>query len=402
MQLPDGIRKSVNVLLCLAAVAAIGWSGREIWQTLDARRQIDAGCADLVPAGRVLALDRAGGEIVHRQGEEGTIELDALAEEAQDCELFSEKAGGRWFFTGRVGVFPTDAYVLPDDPVSSPVDRTGTRTYPAQPLGGGITGSVDDRGVTVQLPCAGGELDGRPVTALWARAELYASGIWEYGQPSANDRDVLAETAVLTANNLAERLGCADRLPDPPSEVPALAEGPIPVGRAEGTCAWYRESGLAGREGFPDTVLESRVDDGLWDEACALVLSEDRARDVHSGRPDRGDGVSAPERPGDWYVALRTFLGEDARDVRVPRSGTEDPVPARPGTAGRSPDESVWWASSDCAGRPQIHTMTLAYGYDRLMAPRMERLFRAYVTEITERRDCADPRFPEGDTFRVR
>ncbi|MFJ8189646.1 hypothetical protein ACIQ8D_07650 [Streptomyces sp. NPDC096094] len=65
------MRRSVNVLLCLAAVVAIGWSGREIWQVWDARRQIDEACAGLVPAGRVLALSPAGGRITHREADEG-------------------------------------------------------------------------------------------------------------------------------------------------------------------------------------------------------------------------------------------------------------------------------------------------------------------------------------------
>ncbi|MET8831825.1 hypothetical protein ABZX40_38940 [Streptomyces sp. NPDC004610] len=401
MQLPDGIRKSANVLFCLVAVAGIGFSGREIWQNAQARWQIDAGCGGLVPAGRVLALDRAGGEITHRLAEEGTIELDQLASEgAQDCELFSEKLGGRWFFTGTVGVFPTAGFVVADNVISSPLDQEGGETYPAQPLGGGITGSVDDLGVTVKLDCSGGELDGEPVDALWARAELHASVLWlEHGQPGDHDRNVLAETAVITANNLAERLGCAERLPDPPADVPALPEGTVPVGRAEGTCAWYRESGLAERDGFPDEALEGRVDDTLWDERCALILTEGEAWELYY---DRAGGLESPDDPGeygDWFITFHTYLGEDARKVKVPRIG-DDPVTAPHGTAGRGPDRAIWWASSTCDGRPQIHTMTIASGYDRLVAAETEDLFRAYVTEITDRRDCTDLAFPESGSFR--
>ncbi|MFE2044667.1 hypothetical protein ACFXAZ_27850 [Streptomyces sp. NPDC059477] len=399
MQLPDGIRKSANVLLCLVAVAGIGFSGREIWQNLHSRWQIDAGCGGLVPAGRVLALDRAGGEIIHRRGDAGTIELDGLPEGAEQCDLFSEEAGGRWFFIGAVGVHPMEAPLVTDDQMLPPVDQFDSRTYPAQPLGGGITGSLDDQGVGVETPCTGGEVAGEPVKALWAWAGLEPPSIFtDWGQPGDDDRDVLAEIAVITANNLAERLGCAERLPDPPADLPALPEGPVPVGRAEGTCAWYRESGLAARVGFPDEVLEGRVDDTLSDEACALVVSRGEAQATYRALREERDLISSPDLPGQWFVTLHTYRGERAKNVSA-AGGSGDDIPARPGTAGRTPGNTVWWASSQCDGTPQLHTMTIGHGYDRVVAADAEDLFRAYVTEITDRRDCTDLAFPESDSF---
>ncbi|GGL98101.1 hypothetical protein GCM10010129_47280 [Streptomyces fumigatiscleroticus] len=409
VRVPEGVRKSVNVLLCLVAVAAIGWSGTQIWQVWDGRRQIDAACADLVPAGRVLALSPAGGTISHRVADEGTIELDAAM--PQDCELFSTEAGEkygsdsgeRWFFTGTVGVLPDHRPLIADDPLTDLVDSSGGPTHPQQPLGGGIDGTVTDSGVTVQLPCAEGELDGQSVEALWARAELTDPGppFTEDGQLSAHDRDVLAETAVITANNLAGRLGCADRLPDPPRHVPALPEGPVAASRAEGTCAWYREAGFADRPNHPDQVLESRTDDGVWDERCGLVLSQSRANGLYTAESDDHDLLSRPDRPGDWFISLHTYSGEYAKNVELTSTGFDEaPEPAEPGGAGRSSEDPIWWASSVCAGQPQIHTLTAALGYDRVITPDLEKVFRAYVTDVTERRHCTDVVLPAATDFR--
>ncbi|WP_235614573.1 hypothetical protein [Streptomyces ambofaciens] len=404
------MRRSVNVLLCLAAVVAIGWSGREIWRVWDARRQIDEACAGLVPAGRVLALSPAGGRITHRQAEEGVIDLGAGT--AQDCEIFSTEAGekngedrgGRWFFTGAVGVLPADRPTVADGPLEDLVDSGGGPTHPDQPLGGGIAGRVTESDVVVQLPCAGGRLNGRPVKALWARASLQspAPRFTDGGQLGAHDRAVLAETAVLTANNLAGRVGCADRLPDPPADVPALPEGPVPAARAEGTCAWYREGGFARRPELPDQVVESRTDDRLWDERCGLVLGESRAGALYLAEADDHEYLIRPDSPGQWFVSLHTYAGEDAKNVLLTSTDLrEDPEPATPGRAGRSSEDPIWWASSVCDGEPQIHTMSLALSYHRLVTPRMEQVFRAYVEDVTARRHCTDLVFPEKPAFRA-
>ncbi|MFH8936066.1 hypothetical protein [Streptomyces griseosporeus] len=410
MRIPDGVRASVNVLLCLAAVVGTVWSGRVIWQVWDARRQIDEACAGLVPAGRVLALSPAGGTIEHRQADEGTIQLNDLAA-GQDCEIFSTEAGEkygtdsgeRWFFTGAVGVLPPESATVADDPWQELVDPFGHRTYPAQPLGSGIAGLVTDSGVVVQLPCPEGRASGRPVQALWARAELYDPGppFTDKGQLSAHDRDVLADTAVRTANNLAGRLGCADRLPPAPEHVPALTEGPVPAARAQGTCAWYGKADYARQSRYPDLVLESRTDARLWDERCALVLSEGRASGLYLSSADDHDLPVEPRRPGQWFVSLHTYSGEDAKHVQLTSTDFDEaPEPAAPGKAGRSREEPVWFASSVCRGQPQIHTMTIAYSYDRLMAPEMAKVFRAYVDDVVERRGCTQVTFPPAADFR--
>lgn len=400
----------MNVALCVVAVAGIGWSGTEIWQVVDGRLEINEACAGLVPAGRVLALSPAGGTISHRVAAEGTIDPDAAL--PQDCEIFSTEAGEkygtssgeRWFFTGAVGAVPGDKAVVADDPLTNIIDPySAGRTYPVQPLGGGITGVVTDAGVTVQLSCPEGESRGRPIKALWARASLQDPGrpFTENGQLTAHDRDILAETAVLTANNFAERLGCADRLPDAPDDIPALTEGPTPASGAAGTCAWYRKAGFARQPQLADQVLESRVDNTLWNEQCGLVVGTTRASNLAYSRADELKGLNEPRNPGDWFVSFHTYAGEDAKNVELTTDGhNELPEPAEPGKAGRSEGQPIWWASSVCHGQPQIHTMTMAYGYDRLTTPDYEKVFRAYVTDVTQRRGCTNVKFPATSTFR--
>jgi hypothetical protein len=406
------VRKTVNALLCLAAMAGIGWSGKEIWEVLSGRRQIDEACAGLVPAGRVLALSPAGGTLSHRAADEGTIDLDAGL--PQDCEIFSTEAGGRsgshsgerWFFTGAVGAVGQGEELSPEGPWDEVVDPDGPysdHTYPAQPLGGGIAGIVTDTGVTVEIPCAKGESNGRPVKALWARASFAEpqTPFSEHGQPTAHDRGILAETAVTTANRLAARLGCTERLPDPPEHIPALVEGPTPVAKAEGTCAWYRRSGLADHAPYADQVLESRTDPQVWDERCALVLGRSRAHTLHDAHDGELPGVHRPDRPGRYFAAFHTYAGEAARHIRLPSLDSDEAVAVEPGTAGRSGGEPVWWASSVCRGKPQLHTMTLSDGYAEVAAPAHEKVFRAYVDDVTARRGCTGVRFPAASAFRA-
>jgi hypothetical protein len=408
---PGRVRKTVNVLLCLAAVAGSVWSGTVIWEVLADRHRIDQGCDGLVPAGSVLELSPAGGDITHRLAEEGTVDLSQGL--PQDCELFSTEAGeaigsrtgSRWFFTGAVGALDR-AEQSPETPGSSVLNDGNpykSTTHADQPLGGDVVGLVTDAGVTVFLSCPGGEVDGRPAEELWARASLMTGRPFTAAdqQVTGADRDVLAETAVLTANNLAERAGCRGRLPDAPEHIPALPEGTSPASRAEGTCAWYGEGGLARRPGLPDGVLESRVDDRLHDERCVLFLSRPRATEA-TERRGRTDGLDHDFRRGDWFVSFHTYQGGSAENVSLRSSGISGAgVPAEPGAAGRTPDDPMWWASSVCAaGRPQVHTMTSSHAYGRVAPPRdLERLFRAYVEEVASRRDCASVEFPPSTDF---
>ncbi|MGV9310466.1 hypothetical protein ACWDLG_44500 [Nonomuraea sp. NPDC003727] len=404
---PGAVRRSVKALLCLVAVAAIGWSGTLLWQNWQARQQINESCADLVPAGLVLALSPAGSTISHRTADEETIELDAGLPE--HCAIFSPEAGAenpastshRLFFTGAVGVLPSNGQMSPEVPGDNLVNRY-VPTYPGEPLGGGMAGLVTASSITVDLPCPRGTSNGQPITSLWARAALENLGppFADNGQLTSRDRDTLAKIAVITANNLAERLGCAERLPDPPEDIPALTQGPVPVAGADGTCAWYRKTGFARHKQLPDQVLESRTDDKLWDERCGLVLSSTRADDLWRADAADRDDILRPENPGMWWISFHTYAGQDVANVRLKRTHYDEaPVVAEPGKAGRS-DQPLWWASSRCHGEPQIHTMTIASGYDELVTSALEKVFRAYVTHVVARRGCTDTTFPASSTFR--
>ncbi len=146
----------------------------------------------------------------------------------------------------------------------------------------------------------------------------------------------------------------------------------------------------------------------MWDEHCGLVLGFGRADAVYYDEADEAgeDGehrrVSSPDTPGEWFVSLHTYAGPVAEDLRLTATDDGEPVePATPGKAGRSATDPVWWASSVCDGRPQIHTMTLARGYAELVEPRTEALFRAYVDDVTARRGCTDVVLPDHSTFRA-
>ncbi|MEU6844154.1 hypothetical protein ABZ930_20000 [Streptomyces sp. NPDC046716] len=413
MRVPERVRKFVNVLFCLVAVFGIGWGGKEIWQVLSARHQIDEACGGLVPAGRVLALSPAGGTVTHRVADEGTVQLGGLLS-GEDCEIFSTEAGEktgtssgeRWFFTGAMGSVAQQEPYTPEDPWDDLLDPGGPYTshvYPDQPLGGGIAGTVSDTGVTVQLPCADGRLSGRPAGTLWASAGLTESDspFTEQGQLTGHDRTVMADIAVTTANRLAERAGCADRLPDAPDDVPALTEGPTPAAEASGTCAWFRGSGLVKGSGAPDQTLQSRTDSRAWDERCVLVLSAQRANAVWEAEGDGLDSVYSPDRPGKYFASFHTYSGAAAGNVQLPGSAaSRAAVDAEPGEAGRVTGEPVWWASSVCAGKPRVHTMTMSFGYGRVASSEYGRIFRTYVDDQARRHDCTDITFPDAESFR--
>lgn len=174
----------------------------------------------------------------------------------------------------------------------------------------------------------------------------------------------------------------------------------LPGGRE--TCAWYREAGFPRDRDLADQVLESRTDARMWDERCVLVLSRSRANTVWSGHTGTLRGVDSPSRPGQWFVSLHTYSGDHAKNVRLHTGGSTDPgTRAEPGKAGRGGGDPAWWASSVCEGRAQIHTMTAACGYDKVVTPEPEKVFRSYVDDVTDRRGCTEVTMPAPATFRA-
>jgi hypothetical protein len=45
--------------------------------------------------------------------------------------------------------------------------------------------------------------------------------------------------------------------------------------------------------------------------------------------------------------------------------------------------------------------MTAAYGYDKVVTPELEKVFRSYVDDVTDRRGCTDVTMPAPATFRA-
>ncbi|OKJ88197.1 hypothetical protein AMK31_12495 [Streptomyces sp. TSRI0107] len=70
----------------------------------------------------------------------------------------------------------------------------------------------------------------------------------------------------------------------------------------------------------------------------------------------------------------------------------------RPGTAGGH-ESGILWASSTCDGEPALHTLTISYTYDGVIADRREALFEAYVADVTERRGCTEVKLPGGKDY---
>lgn len=141
----------------------------------------------------------------------------------------------------------------------------------------------------------------------------------------------------------------------------------------------------------------------MWDESCGLVLSLGHANRVYEKLADAHDWLPTPDMPGEWFVSLHTYTGPVAENLRLTSADDgETPEPAVPGKAGRGATDPIWWASSVCDGRPQVHTMTLGHpGYAKLVASRMEDVFRAYVDDVTTRRHCTDVVRPGHATFRA-
>ncbi|WP_234046308.1 hypothetical protein [Streptomyces adelaidensis] len=150
-------------------------------------------------------------------------------------------------------------------------------------------------------------------------------------------------------------------------------------------------------------MFESRRKGETWDERCALVLSRERASGLYRLHADeeKYGYVVRPVNPGQWFVSFHTYSGELAKNVQLRDPDPDEaPAVAAPGEAGRdNQGEAVWWASSVCDGKPRIHTMTIAVGYDKLTALAYEKVFRAYVTDAAERHNCADIEFPAYETF---
>ncbi|WP_199552529.1 hypothetical protein [Streptomyces sp. N35] len=338
----ERVRRAVNVALCLTAVVGTGWGGYETYSVLSARSEINAACAGLVPVGK---------------GE-----------------------GERTFFEAFVTLEPDTRPVQPDEHWA--FERSYRPTVDT-PLGHGIPGLASDSGVKVKLTCAGKvRRNGAPVEEITAYAGSTTTGYTPVfkgrGQVSGDTRDVLASIAVDVANRTAERLGCESRLPDAPAGIPQAVEDLTPAPRASGTCGWYakaRDQDVL----LPDRVVGTRADPDVWTESCGLLMSQVGASQA---RADGYGDLDPLARDQNWSASLDSWFGTEAENVTLPRLGTDDPVEAAPGKAGRSDEKPAWWASSVCHGKPAVHTLVLGgAAYAERAAPHFAKIFRAYAED---------------------
>lgn len=395
-----------RALVVVAVIVALPWGTWDVWTYFANRHAIDSACAGLVPAGKVTDLPYSGGRISHNPD---SIDLDKLSGR---CMLFSTDAGDatnsssgeRLFFSAGVYTEPSKEHASPRGHID---DLLGMYSpYLDSPLGGGIPGRVAAGSVSVKLACDVPSLGAKNIVA-GAAFSLDGYGPLASGHAAGQEtRNTLASIVVTMANRAAEKLGCEDRLPEPPAIVPAVQDKLVPATKANGTCRWYGKalkSGLGDDfDGFPDRVVETSVDGDVWTETCGLAMSPKHAdalwKRKYSGDP--GEHVDAPEgEPAEWWAATQSFFGETAKNVVIDGLGSDGDTHLAPGTAGHNDDESVWWASSRCPDGPAVHTLTVGFPYDEVAAAHFRPVFRAYVEDVVERRDCKDVTFPGQDEF---
>jgi hypothetical protein len=398
-------------LWCGTAVAGIGASLWAFWLTYDdmrdraaSEREIARACAGLVSGEDVMDLrggmvratagrtvrktdlaDGAGGQCrVYRVPEPGTSDsLFTLrirtSSDRQGVYVVGDELG-----TGARQPFDYDFDHGEQDPTRRADNPEG------RPLGDGALGSYTDESVTVRADCGA---SGPGLLTVTASAD--------YENVSTEDLERLASMARGAATRAADAVGCETRLPalpdrlDPPSRTLRTARA------ADGSCAWYaRHLGRAGtdRALLPDRAQGVPTSPRAPEETCLLAVSPDRARAARDGgQEDAARFGDSATTHSPWWIRTASYFGTDARSVA--HEGYRDGHhPLRPGTAGGHPS-GVLWASSTCAGEPALHTMTISYTYDGVLAALRKPLFESYVTDITQRRGCTDVKLPAGEAY---
>lgn len=400
-----------NKLLCVLAVAGIGLS---VWafalelidlrDRSESRERITAACGGLIDPDPVLGLnggvnrvelsdeheadtdERSSGCLVYRVGDPGTTyghfslalvrhAADPDAEESEEDETEIDEESDR----------PFRSRYTADEPALV------VRHALPHPLGDGRLGDYDEYKVTARALCAKGG----------AVSSMEATAVARYDEPvTSEDRRTLAGLARQAAVRAAGRTGCTAELPELPA---TLAEPKLELGAPAstgGTCAWYRRFLTAeGREQLPDRSLAAPAGRAGDHDACVLAVGEKETRRIYPGYAKTADDPQKLEdvlKYSPWWVKTETYVGDGTRGLLS--NETLRPAELAPGTAGTD-SSGVWWASSVCGGRPAVHVMWVAYPYDRIVADRLEALFRAYVDEATERRGCTGVTFPEKADF---
>jgi hypothetical protein len=405
MGMQDSGRSWLNRLWCGTAVLGIGASLWAFWLTYDdsrdraaSEREIAQACAGLVSGEDVM--DLRGGTV--RAATDGAIAPEAPA--PGWCQVYGVPGPGRseglLTLSVRTSVDGEPLHTVGDEVSREPFtydfgegDPTRRADRPdGRPLGDGSLGSYTDRSVTVRAECAAGTSDEGPgLLTVTARAD--------YDDVSGEDLSRLASLAHGATERAAAALSCETRLPELPDRLDPPSRSLGAADTADGSCAWYgRHPDRAEEPRLPDRALDLPTAPRAAEEYCLLAMSPDRVRSVPLKHEDAADYGNSAVTHSPWWLRTASYFGADARSVG--RDDLRDEYRAlAPGTAGvhRS---GVLWASSVCDGEPALHTLTLSYTYDGLLAELRKPLFEAYVTDITDRRGCTDVKLPRESDYR--
>ncbi|WP_405588267.1 hypothetical protein [Streptomyces sp. NBC_01092] len=256
-----------------------------------------------------------------------------------------------------------------------------------QPLGDGTLGVYAADFVTVRADCAPAASDSVPdLLTVTARAD--------YEEVSDADRSLLADIAHKATATAAAELGCDVRLPTLPARLDPVDRTLKSATTAHDSCAWYsRYINRSGQGRLPDRALEVPTTSRSTEEPCLLAVSP---KAVRAMRNLTGEGLKYADSAlthSPWWMRTVSYFGSDARSVGYADLADGNQF-LKAGTAGRNDGADILWASSTCQGKPALHTLTLSYTYDSVINDQANSLFRAYVDDITERRDCTDVRWP--------
>ncbi|MFI7006766.1 hypothetical protein [Streptomyces sp. NPDC050145] len=388
----------------------------DIRDRASSERNIGAACAGLVSGSEVMELRGGTGRAFAREGVLGT---DGSSYEI--CDVYrgtAEKNDGLFRLqvfrddlgpatpppATTIGRHPGPGVLLGgeldmnDDPFDSfdriyadDVTARAVRPEP-YPLGDGTLGWYDADSVTVRAECGPDRLF--HVTARAAYEPL----------PHA-DRLRLAELARDAAGRVADRYHCDSKLPEVKGPLPETSVKLRPARTATGSCAFY-PAHLRRNDDYrlPDRALSVPAAASAHAETCVLAPSPDKIRTIAEAMPEKDrDQTDHALGHSPWWLRTATYAGPEARTVgyRIPFLMDGGAEHIELGSAGGH--DGIWWASSVCAGRPALHTLSVHPDYDRVLnSGTTESLFRAYVNDITERHDCTRVTFPKAPAFRDR
>ncbi|WP_267245049.1 hypothetical protein [Streptomyces sp. PR69] len=402
-----------NRLIVGVALLGLAFGGWSLWTGLDELRtrarsqeEIAKACGGLVDPDKVLSLH--GGTLRAQAPDDADDRITAPVTGPDDCVVYRVTGKDKLFglFQLSIRPKPNERYAhLVGNSVTAPFENeiregtdnpVGDADVPMDhPLGDGRLGSYTQDSVTMKAVCdtpGDGKLTSVSATALAS---------YDSEKVTAEERKTLAALAREAVQKAAAQLDCSAQLTRPPKNLDPPNRRLGAATAADGTCAWYaRFLRGADRGRLPDRFLAAPTSARAWTESCLLALSTDELRRIWpelSPWLHRDFELEPFLRHLPWWMQAESFFGDEATAVTA--EGVTDQTPLKPGTAGEVGGANVWWASSTCQGQPALHTLTVAYPYDRTVRADLSAVFRAYVDDVTARRGCTDVKFPSASAF---